>query len=328
VKGAVDARNPSKWSASVNISGKNIRFMNTNEIRATMTPNLTIELNPKVMAFKGKVIIPEASINLKKIPELSIDESEDVIVLGEKKKGEQVSALKIHPNVLVELGDKVKLNAFGLRAKLSGRVNITHNRRDVLAQGSLKVTDGKYQAYGQNLDINNGRLIFNGSPKLVGMDIRATRKVDNTLVGVHLGGTVLKPKSKIFSDPSLPDSEALSLLLTGHTLSTASGQESALLMSAVRGLGVAGSDSLLNNIGSSLGLDDVNIVTKEDFRKSELALGKRLGSRLYVRYIVGLFDQAQKIAIDYKINRFLSLQAETSTEGNYGLDFIYKIERD
>ncbi len=328
VKGAVDARNPSKWSTNINISGKNIRFMNTNEIRAIMTPNLTIELTPKVIAFKGKVRIPEATINLKEIPELSIDESEDAIVLGEKKKGEQVSAVKVRPNVLIELGDKIKLNAFGLRAKLSGRVNITHNRRDILAQGSLKVTEGKYQAYGQNLDINNGRLIFNGSPKLVGMDIRATRKVDDKLVGVHLGGTVLKPKSKIFSDPTLPDSEALSLLLTGHTLSSASGQESALLMSAVRGLGVTGSDSLLNNIGSSLGLDDVNIVTKEDFRKSELALGKRLGSRLYVRYIVGLFDQAQKIAIDYKINKFLSLQAETSTEGNFGLDFIYKIERD
>lgn len=327
VTGDVDARDIAKFKATVNISGKNIRFMNTNEIKATMTPNLTMVLTPSVVAFKGKVVIPEATINLKEIPELSIDESEDAIVIGEQKKGERVSAIKVQPNVVVELGKKVKLNAFGLRARLEGKVNITHNRRDVLAQGSLNVLDGKYQAYGQNLEINNGRLIFNGSPKLVGMNIRATRKVDDNLVGVHLGGTILKPKSKIFSDPSLPDSEALSLLLTGHTLSSTSGQESALLMSAVRGLGVTGSDSLLTNIGSSIGLDDVNIVTKEDFKQSELALGKRLGSRLYVRYIVGLFDQAQKIAIDYKINRFLSLQAETSVD-NYGLDFIYKIERD
>jgi len=327
ITGDVDARNIAKFKAVVKISGKNIRFMNTNEIKATMSPNLTMVLTPKVMAFKGKVVIPEATINLKEIPELSIDESEDAIVIGEQKKGERVSAIKVHPNVIVELGKKVKLNAFGLRARLEGNVNITHNRRDVLAQGSLKVLDGKYQAYGQNLEINNGRLIFNGSPKLVGMNIRATRKVDDSLVGVHLGGTILKPKSKIFSDPSMPDSEALSLLLTGHTLDSLSGAKSAVLMSAVRGLGISGSGSLLTKIGSSIGLDDVNIVTKEDFRKSELALHKRLGSGLYVRYIVGLFDQAQKIAIDYKINKFLSLQAETSVD-NYGLDFIYKIERD
>lgn len=327
VNGSMDMRNFAKWKAKLAITGKNIRFLNTHEVNAYMSPDLNIDLTPQLISITGKVVIPQAEIKLKDIPEISIDESGDTIVLGEKRKGESVSAVKVQPNVLIELGDKVKINAFGLNAKLSGRINITHNRRDILAKGSLRVTDGKYQAYGQNLDINNGRIIFNGSPKLVGMDIRATRQVEDNLVGIHLGGTILKPKSKIFSDPTLPESQALSLLLTGHDLDSVSGQEGALLASAVHGLGVTGSDSLLHNIGSSLGLDDVNIVTKDDFKKSELALGKRLGPRVYVRYLVGLFDQAQKIAIDYKINKVLSLQAETSAE-NYGLDFIYKIERD
>ena len=327
VNGDLDIRDVVNWKANVKIKGNNIHFMNTNEINATMSPDLSISITPKIVSILGKVIIPQAFINLKEIPETSIDESDDVIVVGEKKKGEQVSAIRIQPKVQIVLGDKVRLNAFGLRAKLSGAVNITHNRRDILSNGSLRVTDGKYQAYGQDLSIENGRLIFNGSPKLIGMDIRATRKVDNTIVGVHLGGNLRSPKSKIFSDPTLPESEALSFLITGHSLSTSSGRESALLMSAVRGLGISGSNSLIHNIGASLGLDDVNIVTNEDFRKSELALGKRLGSKLYVRYLVGLFDQTQKIAIEYKINKVLSLEAQT-TANNYGLDFIYEIERD
>jgi len=327
ITGSFNARDITHWKAVVKISGNNIRFMNTNEIKATMSPNLTIGITPKVVSIQGKVIIPEAFIHLKELPETSIDESEDVFVIGERKPGEQVSAVKIRPNVLVILGEKVRINAFGLRAKLSGRVNITHNPRDIIANGSLRVTDGKYQAYGQNLDINNGRLIFNGSPKIIGMDIRATRKVDNYLVGVHLGGNLLNPKSKIFSDPSLPESEALSFLLTGHSLSTSSGRESALLMSAVRGLGITGNDSLLHNIGSSLGLDDVNIVTNSDLKNSKLSLGKRLGARLYIRYLVGLSDSAQKIAIKYKINKRLSLEAETTAD-KYGFDFIYEFERD
>jgi len=327
VSGDLDIRDVINWKASVKVIGKNIRFMNTNEINATMSPDLNIGITPEIVTILGKVKIPQAYINLKDIPETSIDENSDAFVIGERKKGEKVSAIRIKPTVLIELGDKVRLNAFGLKAKLSGGVNITHNRRDILANGSLKVTEGKYQAYGQNLEINNGRLIFNGSPKLVGMDIRATRKVDDTIVGVHLGGNILKPKSTIFSDPTLPEGEALSFLLTGHSLSTSSGRESALLMSAVRGLGITGSGSLIHNIGSSLGLDDVNIVTNEDLRKSELALGKRLGSKLYVRYLVGLFDQTQKIAVEYKINKVLSLEAQTSAD-DYGFDFIYEIERD
>jgi len=327
VSGNLDVKDISQWKASIKITGKNILFMNTNEIKARMSPDLTIGVTPKVVSFTGKILIPEAAIKLKKIPESSIDETSDAFIIGERKPGEQVSAVKIQPNILVELGDKVKFDAFGLAAKLSGSINVTHNRRDILANGSLRVSDGKYEAYGQELAIDNGRLIFNGSPKQIGMDVRATRKIDDTVVGIHLGGTLLSPKSTIYSDPTLPESEALSFLLTGHSLSTSSGTESALLMSAVRGLGITGNNSLIHNIGSSLGLDDVNIVAGKDLNKSKLQLGKQLGSKLYVKYLIGLFDQTQKISVEYKINKVLSLEAQTSSDNNYGMDFIYEIER-
>lgn len=328
VSGNLDARDLAKWKATINIKGKNILFMNTNEIRARITPDVKIGITPKIISFKGKILIPEANIKLKKIPETSIDENSDAFIVGERKPGEEVSAIKIQPNLLIELGDKIRIDAFGLNAKLTGSVKVTHNRRNIITNGSLRVSEGKYQAYGQDLAIDNGRLIFKGSPKHIGMDIRATRKIDSTVVGIHLGGSLLSPKSSIFSDPTMPESEALSFLLTGHSLSTSSGAESALLMSAVRGLGVTGDNSLIHNIGSSLGLDDVNIVGGQDLNKSKLQLGKQLGSKLYIRYLVGLFDQTQKISIAYKINKVLSLEAQTSSDNSYGLDFIYEIERD
>lgn len=327
VSGNVDARDIAHWKATVKIKAKDIQFMNTNEIKATMTPDIVVQLTPKAVDITGKIIIPKADINLKEVPESSIDESDDAIVIGETKPGEKVSAIQIRPRVLVQLGEQVKLNAFDLRAKLSGNVNVTHNNRDILTNGSLRVSDGKYKAYGQDLEIDNGRLIFNGSPKLIAMDIRATRTIGNDIVGIHLGGTVLSPKSKIFSDPVKTDSEALSFLITGQSLSTVDGRESALLLSAVRGLGITGNDSLIQNIGSSLGLDDVNIVAGEDIKQSKLQLGKRLGSSLYVKYLVDFYGSAQKVVVEYKINKKLSLEAETSID-NYALDFIYEIERD
>lgn len=328
VTGDMNLKDIAKWKANVKFTGKNIRFMNTNEIKATMSPNITLNLTPELVGITGIVEIPEADIRLKAIPESSIDESTDTFVIGETKKGEKVTAVKIRPKVLIRLGKKVRMDAFGLQARLSGDVNITHSRSDILANGSVRVQDGQFQAYGQDLAINNGRLIFNGSPRLIGMDIRATRTIDKQIVGIHLGGTLLKPKSTLFADPAVDqESEILSYLITGNTLSSASGQESALLLSAVRGLGVTGNGSIVQQIGSSFGLDDVNIVTKDDLKKSEIALGKRLGSRLYVRYLIGLFDQTQKIAIEYKINDALSLEAQT-TPDDFGLDFIYEIERD
>jgi len=139
-----------------------------------MSPNITLNLTPTIVGVTGTIEIPEADIRLKEIPETSIDESTDTFVIGETKVGEKVTLVKVRPRVLIKLGQKVRMDAFGLEAKLSGDVNITHNRRDVLANGSLRVQDGKFQAYGQDLDISNGRLLFNGSPRLIGMDIRAT----------------------------------------------------------------------------------------------------------------------------------------------------------
>jgi translocation and assembly module TamB len=122
----------------------------------------------------------------------------------------------------------------------------------------------------------------------------------------------------------MEETDALSYLLTGHSLSTATGRETALLMQAVRGFGIDGSDGLIQRLGNSLGLDDLSIVTKEDFKESELQLGKRLGSKLYVRYLVGLFDSAHRLAVDYKINKFLNLELQVGEEQS--VDLIYQIE--
>jgi translocation and assembly module TamB len=58
------------------------------------------------------------------------------------------------------------------------------------------IIKGRYQAYGQNLTINNG------PPTHIGMDIKAVRKIDDINAGIHLTGTLRKPKTKLFSSPS------------------------------------------------------------------------------------------------------------------------------
>jgi len=246
-------------------------------------------------------------------------------VIGEKKADGKYSALKIRPNLTVSLGNNVKFKGFGLDTKLGGSINVSHNRQDITTQGSVKIIEGKYQAYGQNLVINNGRLVFNGPPSVIGMDVKAVRNINDITAGIHLTGTLLHPKTKLFSTPTLSESNILSYLLTGQSLDDITGSQTALLMQAVRSLNVVNGDGLLRNIGNSLGLDDLSFVAKDDLKKSELRLGKKLGSRTYVRYIVGLFDSMQKIAIEYKVNKYLDLEAQAGADAQ-SVDLIYKIE--
>ena len=316
------------WSAKMSLSGENIKFVDTHEAVAYMTPNLQINADPKAIVITGTVDIPKANINLQDLPEFSIDESDDVVVIGEAEPGDAFRAVRMRPNVLVRLGNEVFFNGFGFSTRLVGGVRVTNSRNTIVTNGSLTIVDGRYQAYGQDLRITNGRLVFNGLPKNVGLDVRAIRPVEDVgTVGIHLTGTIQRLKSTIFSDPIMQETDALSYLLTGQSLTSASGRETALLMQAVRGLGIDGSDGLIQRIGKSLGLDDLSIVTREDFRDSELQLGKRLGSKLYVKYLVGLFDSAHRLAIEYRINKYLNFEVQAGVD-EQSVDLIYEYERD
>jgi autotransporter translocation and assembly factor TamB len=323
--GSLSLQDIKSWSAQMSLRGNNIKFVDTNEAEAYMTPNLEITANPQAVVIAGTVDIPKANINLKDVPELSIDESDDVVVIGETVKGEDINAVRLQPNILVRLGREVFFKGFGFSTQLTGGLRVTNSRNTIVTNGTMQIVNGRYQAYGQDLKIANGRLVFNGPPKNVGVDVKAVREITDGEVGIQLSGTLQNLKSTIVSDPVLDDTDALSYLLTGNSLSSATGRETALLMQAVRGLGIDGSDGLVQKLGKSLGLDDLSIVTKDDFRDSELQLGKRLGPKLYVKYLVGIFDSAHRIAVDYKINKYLNLEVQAGEEQS--VDLIYEYER-
>ena len=325
ISGYLSLKDLRQLKGEMKIVGSNLQFINTYEARAVMDPNISIKISPKTVDILGRIHIPNAQITLNAIPVSTISESEDVIVIGEKKPDGNYSALKIRPKLTVSLGNNVKFKGFGFDTKLEGMINVSHNRQSITTQGTVKIMEGRYEAYGQNLALNNGRLVFNGPPSVIGIDVKAIRTIDDIVAGIHLTGTLLSPKTKLFSTPAFSESNILSYLLTGHSLDDITGSQTALLMQAVRSLNIVNGDGLLRNIGNSLGLDDLRFVAKDDLKKSELRLGKKLGSRTYVRYIVGLFDSMQKIAIEYKVNKYLNLEAQAGADAQ-SIDLIYKVE--
>lgn len=323
-----------QWRADVTLVGNNLKLMDTHEVQALVSPDLRVQASPGDVTITGNVLIPETTVSLREFPESASVRSDDVIIVG--RRGQQRGAsgvlvqdapLNINPNVTIELGDKVKFTGFGLDARLTGKLRVLRTRQDIVAQGVLNVVDGVYKAYGQNLKIERGRLLFNGPIDNPGLDVRAVREVEdgNIEVGIELAGTVKQPESSLFSSPQQTQSDTLSYLLTGRAMSSVSGDQSSLLMDAITGLGIAGGESLAQQIGGNFGLDEVGLSTKNgNFDQSELSLGKRLGPRLYVRYIVSLFDSLQRVAVTYQINKRLQLQAES---GVYqGIDLIYKVD--
>lgn len=333
--GTISLADLANWQADVNLQGNNLKLMDTYEAQIWVSPNLAIAATPKHVNITGNVDIPEAIITLNELPPTANKLSDDVVIVGRRAPAQKASPKQVvddsiitQPNVTVTVGNNVKFSGFGVDAKLNGRLQILNTRQVIIAQGVLNVVDGVYKAYGQNLTIERGRLLFNGPMDNPGLDVRAVREVEEeATVGIELSGTLQKPESTLFSNPTMSQTDILSYLLTGRPLSALTGGESNLVLQAITGLGVLGGDSLAQQIGNKLGLDSVGLNAKNgDYQQSELALGKRLGPKLYVKYIVGLFDSMQRLVLTYQINRHLKLEAQT---GLYqSIDLIYKIDTD
>jgi len=125
-----------------------------------------------------------------------------------------------------------------------------------VGQGELNVAGGKYNLYGQKLDIEKGRLIFAGGPiGNPGLDMRVIRKTGTVLAGVRITGTADAPVLNLYSNPAMEESDILSYLLLGRPTNQASGTEGAVLTNAAASLGLSGGDLLARKLGKTYGLN-------------------------------------------------------------------------
>ena len=92
-------------------------------------------------------------------------------------------------------------------------------------QGEITIEDGTYKAYGQDLEISQGRVFFQGVPMdNPGLGIRAIRRIKNTafnavdVAGIDIRGTAKSPRLSLFSQPKVSDADIISYIVTGSAL--------------------------------------------------------------------------------------------------------------
>jgi len=190
---------------------------------------------------------------------------------------------------------------------------------------------GKYEAYGQKLTIEDGRLLFAGTPlDNPRLAITAMRKVDEDLsTGVRISGTAKRPIITVVSKPDVGEADALSYLVTGRSLSdvgSASGSSQDSLNSARHSLQGAGAGLVAQRIGARLGLDEAGVEENELIGGSALTIGEYLSPRLYLSYGVGLFEPGEVISLRYKLTKDVGVRIQRGTEETRtGVE--YRIER-
>ncbi|MGQ0586759.1 MAG: translocation/assembly module TamB domain-containing protein [Gammaproteobacteria bacterium] len=330
--GVLRAMQP-KLDGTFTLKGDRVLGFNTAEMRAWITPDLTLTLDGTHARLTGEVAVPRAEITPREINTGGIAPSSDQVVVSVEEEA-QPSALQVESDVRIVLGDKVRFDGLGLKTRLEGAI-AAHDEvgRPTTGRGELRLVGGRYKAYGQDLVIETGRLLFNGRITAPQLDLSAHRDLPAGLavekVGLRARGTLEQPEFSLYSEPALPQEQQLSWLVLGRDLKTdqAAAGQTTVLEEARTSLGLAGGDLLAQQLAPRLGLDEVSVGARpgETADLARLTIGKYLSPKLFVSYGVGLFQPGHFFRMQYDLTRRVKLVGESGLA--QGGDVLYTIER-
>lgn len=309
----------------LDITGERFEVARLPEAQVFASPDLSLRRDAELTRLSGSVTVPEATLRVREMPAGAVSVSDDEVMAQEEYR-EPETAMAVGMDLQLVLGDRVTFNGFGLDTRLTGRMRVTAEAGEpLLGEGSIDLVDGYYQAYGQDLSIERGRLLFAGPLDNPGLDVRAVRDTGEVKAGLQVSGTASNLSARVYSEPPLPDAEALSYLLTGRGLDSASSGEGSMLSSAALALGLDNADTLSRKIGRQFGLDDVGITGAG--ADAGLRLGKYLAPDLYLSYVLGLFGGQGAVQLDYQLTDRISVQGRSGSE-RQAVDLLYRFESD
>ncbi len=318
--GVLDVDGTLGWQAQdtplvLRVRGSNVLVADTRQLRAVASPDVVVRYRAgQPLQVAGTVTIPEADIHLERL-DAGVSPSADVVVL-DPAQPDRATPTTLDLDLALVMGDAVRLQGFGLAGSLGGRLQVRQlPGRAMRGTGALEVA-GRYRAYGQNLQITRGRLLWSDSP--VGdprLDVRAEREVGEVTAGIRVEGRASAPRATVYSNPARSESEALAYLTLGRPLSSLTGAEARQLGTARAALNAGGS-LLAAELGARLGLDDAGVTESRALGSEVLSVGKYLSPRLYVGYGVSLLGTGQVLMLKYLLRKGFDIQIESSTLEN------------
>lgn len=316
--------------AQLAVQGRRFQAMDTEEIKVQVSPDLQVAYAGDVVRVTGDVVVAKADIAIEDRREKGpIKASEDVVFVNTTEEPDARKDLAVAARVRVVLArNDVQINIFGLKGKPTGSLLVMDEPGKVTrGTGELEIQEGTFKAYGQDLTIERGRIVFAGPINNPGIDVRAYRKAeDGTIAGINAKGTVQKPEVTLWSEPTMTETEQLAYLLMGRPLGQVQPQEGDRLANAATALGLRGGNLLAKKLAARYGLEEARLESKgNSLEQASLVVGKYLSPKLYVAYGIGLFDAVNTFRIRYLVNDRWTLQAESGD--NTSADVLYTVER-
>ncbi len=282
-----------QWQLSAQLAGQQFVFSDVNWLRLVASPDVRLNRSGDgLITVDGDIHLDRLRAGLPPGAEQRIHASPDIRVIGEQEAEDPISALarNLEGRLAIHLGEDARTNAVGMQARLSGSLELLWDRHAIepRARGIIRIPDGAYRAYGQNLRIQNGEVVFTGhaidNPSL---NIEALRDIFGDpqveAAGVRIRGTARDPRINLFTQPPTSEEKALAYVVTGANFDHADGQ-------------------------------------------AAINLGFYLLPRLFVSYGIGLFEAGNVLSGRFELSRRWGVRV-VSGQRDTGVDLSFAVDR-
>lgn len=319
--------------AQLELVAEEARVLGRVDRRIVASGRIDVRLDPKQVAITGRLGIDRGLIDISRGGAPSL--AEDVTVLrpsdaaADEAAADEAAASApraVEMQLAIDLGKRLQLRGLGIDTKLTGELQITTPEGRLEARGEIRTEDGTYVAYGQDLQIEQGIITFVGNLENPRLNIEAVRAKTEVRVGVRVTGSAQSPRIQLFSDPEMPATEKLALLVTGRSYDSLAGSETLLLQRAAMALLAGdGSGGGAFDPAKLLRLDELSVRQSEGATADTIVtLGKQLSDRVYVGYERGLASAAGNLQLIYRIAQQFTVRAQSGEDPAIDLIWMFR----
>jgi len=282
-----------QWQFDTRLKGERFRLSDVHWLRLSASPDIRLSRSADgLLSIDGDIRIDELRAGMPPGSEQRINASPDRHVYGESGEDDPGAGFgrRLQGRLGLDLGQDARTSALGMQASLAGILELLWDGESSMpsARGVISIPRGSYQAYGQNLQIYDGQVMFTGKAiDNPGLDVNAIREIFGDprvqAAGVRIRGSARNPRITLFTDPPTSQEMAMSYLLAGTNLGQVDSQ-------------------------------------------AAISIGLYLLPRLFVSYGIGLFEAGNVLAARYELSRRWGIRA-VSGDRETGIDFSLAIDR-
>jgi Uncharacterized protein conserved in bacteria len=335
-KGKISLTGHSSWTDGIPtgllaLHGEQVELAFAGYGSGKVDSDLQLQFDADKVSLSGDVSVPWARVDVKNLPDNGVEVSDDVHIVRPLQQQNVSVPFPFMMDVNLTLGSDVRINAMGLRTALAGSLHFSQKPgQSLLTQGEIRLVNGRFKAYGQNLVIRSGKLLFNGdvtTPYVMAEAIRdpATMEDTSVTVGVKINAPITSISAQVFSEPELPDTDKLSYLLRGRSsTATTNGSTEEAMAAMMIGAGLGQANGVVSDVASTFGLKDATFDTKGSGTDTKVNLSAYVLKDLQLQYGVGVYSAVSEVTLRYFLLPQLYLQAVSSL--SQAVDIFYKFE--